>query len=121
MFNEHSVGAITVERSLHEGFLKDLEVMQEEAAATEASPTTLAYTSFLLRTTNLGDYLEVLGAVLPSYWIYSEVGKVLLEKGSPSPRYQKWIDTYGGEEFGSLVESVLDLTDRACEEFTPSQ
>jgi hypothetical protein len=36
MFNEHSVGAITVERSLHEGFLKDLDVAREEAEATEA-------------------------------------------------------------------------------------
>jgi len=121
MFNEHSAGAITVERSLHEGFLKDLGVAQEEAGATKASPTTLAYTSFLLRTATLGDYPEVLGAVLPCYWIYSEVGKALLERGSPNPRYQKWIDTYGGEEFGSLVEAVLDLTDRVCEDLNASQ
>lgn len=35
MFNEHSAGAITVERSLHEGFFKDLGVAQEQAQATE--------------------------------------------------------------------------------------
>jgi thiaminase (transcriptional activator TenA) len=121
MFNEHSAGVITVERSLHEGFLTDLGVVREEAEATEASPTTLAYTSFLLRTATLGDYPEVLGAVLPCYWIYWEVGKALLDKGSPNPRYQKWIDTYGGEEFGALVEAVLDLTDRVCEDLNPAQ
>ncbi len=121
MFNEHSAGAITVERSLHEGFLKDLGVAQEEAEATEASPTTLAYTSFLLRTATLGDYPEVLGAVLPCYWIYAEVGKALLERGSSNPRYRKWIDTYGAEEFGSLVEAVLDLTDEVCEDLNLEQ
>ena len=121
MFNEHSAGAITVERSLHEGFLKDLDVAREEAEATEASTTTLAYTSFLLRTATLGDYPEVLGAVLPCYWIYWEVGKALLERGSPNPMYQKWIDTYGGEEFGSLVEAVLDLTDRGCQDLNAPQ
>ncbi len=121
MFNEHSAGAISVERSLHEGFLKDLGVAREEAEKTGASPTTLAYTSFLLRTAALGDYPEALGAVLPCYWIYREVGKALLEHGSPNPRYQKWIDTYGGEEFGALVEAVLDLTDGVCEDLTPSQ
>jgi thiaminase/transcriptional activator TenA len=121
MFNEHSAGAITVERSLHEGFLTDLGVAQEEAEATEASPTTLAYTSFLLRTAALGDYPEVLGAVLPCYWIYAEVGKALLERGSPNPRYQKWINTYGGEEFGALVEAILDLTDKVCEDLNPAQ
>jgi thiaminase (transcriptional activator TenA) len=121
MFNEHSAGAITVERSLHDGFLKDLGVTREEAEATEASPTTLAYTSLLLRTATLGDYPEVLGAVLPCYWIYSEVGKALLERGSPNPLYQQWIDTYGGEEFGTLVEAVLDLTDKVCEGLNPAQ
>ena len=121
MFNQHSAGAINVERSLHEGFLKDLGVSREEAEATEASPTTLAYTSFLLRTAALGDYPEVLGAVLPCYWIYREVGKALLERGSPEPRYQKWIDTYGGEDFGALVEAVLNLTDGVCEDLNPSQ
>jgi thiaminase/transcriptional activator TenA len=121
MFNEHSAGAITVERSLHDGFLKDLGVTREEVKATEASPTTLAYTSFLLKTATLGDYPDVLGAVLPCYWIYSEVGKALLEKGFPDPRYQKWIDTYGGEEFGALVETVLDLTDETCEDLNPAQ
>jgi len=121
MFAEHSAGAITVERSLHEGFLEDLGVSRGEAEATKASPTTLAYTSFLLRTATLGDYPEVLGAVLPCYWIYREVGKALLERGSPEPRYQKWIDTYGGEEFGARVEAVLDLTDGVCEGLNPSQ
>jgi len=121
MFNEHSAGAITVERSLHEGFLKDLGVAREEAEATKASPTTLAYTSFLLRTATLGDYPEVLGAVLPCYWIYWEVGKALLERGSPNVLYKRWIDTYGGEEFGTLVEAVLDLTDRVSEDLNPSQ
>src|SRR3712207_537896 len=121
MFNEHSAGAITVERSLHEGFLKDLGVTQDEADRTVASPTTLAYTSYLLKTAALGDYPEVLGAVLPCYWIYWEVGKALLERGSPNVLYKRWIDTYGGEEFGTLVEAVLDLTDRVCEDLNPSQ
>jgi thiaminase (transcriptional activator TenA) len=58
---------------------------------------------------------------LPCYWIYWEVGKALLERGSPNPRYQKWIDTYGGEEFGALVEAVLDLTDTVCEDLNPAQ
>ena len=121
MFNEHSAGAITAERSLHEGFLEDLGVAREEAEATKPSPTTLAYTSFLLKTATLGDYPEVLGAVLPCYWIYREVGKALLQHVSPNPLYQRWIDTYSGDEFGVLVDAVLDLTDRICEDLNSFQ
>jgi thiaminase/transcriptional activator TenA len=121
MFNEHSAGAILVERSLHDSFLKDLDIPEDELDRTPMAPTTLAYTSYLLRTVSLGDYPEALGAVLPCYWIYAEVGKALLEKGSPNPMYRKWIDTYGGEDFNALVEAVLDVTDRTCTELNPSQ
>ena len=121
MFNQHSAGAIAVERSLHEGFLQDLGVTQAEAEETEMSPTTLAYTSYLLKTATLGDHPEVLGVVLPCYWIYEKASRALLERGSPNPSYKKWIDTYGGEEFGALVEAVLDLTDEACKDLNPVQ
>ncbi len=121
MFNEHSAGAIMVERSLHDSFLKDLNIPEGELDRTPMAPTTLAYTSYLLRTASLGDYPEVLGAVLPCYWIYAEVGKSLLEKGSPHTMYQKWIETYGGEDFNALVEAVLDVTDRACEDLSLSR
>jgi thiaminase/transcriptional activator TenA len=69
----------------------------------------------------MGDFHEALAAVLPCYWIYAEVGKALLDGGSPDPRYRKWIETYGGEDFGALVEAVLDLTDRVCEDLNDSQ
>ncbi len=121
MFNEHAVGAIAVERSLHGGFLKDLDISEAELSRTPPAPTTLAYTSYLLRKAALGDYHEVLGAVLPCYWIYAEVGRTLLEQRSPDPMYQTWIDTYGGEEFGAVVEAVLDLADRTCEELNLAQ
>jgi thiaminase/transcriptional activator TenA len=110
-----------VERGLHEGFLADLEVTQEKADQTAPTPTTLAYTSYLLKSASLCDYPEVLGAVLPCYWIYWEVGKALLGRGSPNPQYQRWIDTYAGEEFGTLVGTVLNLTDSVCEDLNPTQ
>ena len=121
MFNEHSAGAILVERSLHDSFLKDLGITGDDLDRTPMAPTTLAYTSYQLRTASLGSYPEVLGAVLPCYWIYAEVGKTLLESGSPNPMYQKWIETYGGEDFNALVEAVLGVTDRAGEDLSPSQ
>jgi thiaminase/transcriptional activator TenA len=121
MFDEHSAGAIAVERSLHEGFLKDLGVSQEEVDRVEASPTTLAYTSYLLKTAALGDYPEALGAVLPCYWIYERVGKALLEKSSPNPLYGRWIRTYGGEDFEALVKAVLNLTDEVCKDLNTVQ
>lgn len=112
MFNEHAAGAIAVERSLHEGFFADFGLTPEEVAATPLAPANLAYTNYLLATAYGGSFAEALGAALPCYWIYGEVGKALIERGSPNPLYRRWIDTYGGEEFGAIVRDVLDLTDR---------
>jgi thiaminase (transcriptional activator TenA) len=112
MFNQHAAGAVAVERSLHEGFFADFGLSVEEIAATPLAPTNLAYCSYLLATVYRGSFAEALGAVLPCYWIYWEVGKELLERGSPNPLYRRWIETYGGEEFAGIVREVLDLTER---------
>ena len=112
MFAEHAAGALAVERSLHESFFRDFGLSEEDVAATAMAPTTLAYTSYLLAVAYGGSFPEALGALLPCYWIYWEVGKELLARGSPDPLYRRWIETYGGEEFADVVRAVLALTDR---------
>jgi thiaminase (transcriptional activator TenA) len=111
MFARHAVEAIVVERSLHESLLADLGIDPATADRAEPAPTTLAYVSYLMATIRGGSYAEGVGAVLPCYWIYAEVGKELMGRGSPDPRYQKWIDTYGSEEFDAVVRDVLAVTD----------
>ncbi|HEY8448140.1 MAG TPA: thiaminase II [Thermomicrobiales bacterium] len=120
MFSEHAAEAITVERSLHDGFFAEFGLSPEEVAATPLAPTNVTYTSYLLATVYGGSFAEALGAVLPCYWIYWEVGKALLAKGSPNRLYQRWIDTYGGEEFGATVQAVLDLTDAIAADLGPA-
>ena len=112
MFARHAAGIIDVEMTLHESLLADLDIDAAAAEAAEEAPTTLAYTSYLLASTGGGSYAEGVGAVLPCYWIYWEVGKHLLSQGSTNPRYQKWIDTYGAEEFGGEALEVIGVADR---------
>ena len=112
MFAEHAAGAIAVERELHAGFFADAGITETQVAATPLAPTCLAYTSYLLASVYSGSFAEGLGAVLPCYWIYQEVGSELAGRGSPDPLYQRWIDTYGGEGFAAVVRAVIELTDR---------
>jgi thiaminase (transcriptional activator TenA) len=121
MFSEHASGAIAVERSLHEEFFADFALSTEEVAATPLAPTNLAYTSYLLATAYGGSFAEALGAVLPCYWIYWEVGKALIDRGSPHPHYRRWIDTYGGESFAGIVGDVLALTERIGQELSATE
>jgi thiaminase/transcriptional activator TenA len=112
MFSAHARGAIEVERSLHTGLFQEMGITAEQVRATPVMPTTLAYTSYLLRCCHQGSFPEALAAVLPCYWIYAEVGTSLLARSSPDPLYARWIATYGGEEFGRIVADVLALVDR---------
>jgi thiaminase (transcriptional activator TenA) len=116
MFNQHAAGAMEVERALHKGFFRDFGLTDEEFAEIPMAPTNVAYTSYLLAICYGGSFPEALGAMLPCYWIYWEVGKALIERGSPDPLYRRWIETYGGEEFAAVVRAVLALTDRVGQE-----
>jgi thiaminase/transcriptional activator TenA len=121
MFSRHAASALEVERALHGSFFHDFGFSDEEAAATPLAPTTLAYTSYLLSVAYAGSFPEALGALLPCYWIYSQVGKTLVKQGSANPLYQRWIDTYSSEEFGAVVAEVLALTDRLATNLSASE
>jgi thiaminase/transcriptional activator TenA len=112
MFARHAADTVTVEQELHSQLLPALGISAGRAAAAQPAPTNLAYTSYLLATIRGGTYAEGIGAVLPCYWIYREVGKELVRLGSPDSRYQRWIDTYGGDEFGAVVREVIAEADR---------
>jgi thiaminase (transcriptional activator TenA) len=121
MFARHAADVIAVEQTLHGSLLAGLGIDPAAAGTAEPAPTTLAYTSYLLATVHGGSYAEGVGAVLPCYWIYWEVGKELLRRGSPDPRYQQWIGTYGGEQFGETVRGVLDIADRLGPGLAPAE
>jgi len=121
MFARHAAGIVTSEMRLHDSLLADLDIDPAAVAAAQPAPVTLAYTSYLIATALGGSYADGVGALLPCYWIYWEVGKHLLGRGSPDPRYQRWIDTYGGDEFGNDAREVLAVADGLGIELTPAE
>jgi thiaminase/transcriptional activator TenA len=121
MFAEHAAGALKVERSLHEGFFREFGLTTDAVIATPLAPTNLAYTDYLLAVAYGAPFHEALAALLPCYWIYWQVGKELTRSGSPNPLYARWIETYGSDEFGSIVAAVLDATDEMAGRLVEAQ
>ncbi len=121
MFNSHASGAIQAEQQMHAEFMGELGGSAAEAALEPLTPTTLAYTSYLMASTYGGSFAEGLGAVLPCYWIYARVGAALADRSSPDPLYARWIAAYGGEEFQAVVANVLSVTDRIGEEISAAE
>lgn len=118
MFSRHAAEVFDVELELHGELLPALGLSADAVDAAPVAPTTLAYNSYLVATAHGGSFADGLAAVLPCYWIYAEVGAELLTRGSTDARYQRWIDSYGGEEFAATVTEVLGLADRIGPELT---
>lgn len=103
---------ITLEHALHESLLADLGVDDQTLAGTPMAPANRAYTDYLHRVALTRPFSDALAALLACPWIYWEVGKELLEQGSPDPLYQRWIVRYGDEEASTTVRPYLELADR---------
>src|SRR3989304_10078880 len=73
MLNEHSAGALKVERALHDSFFRDFGMKKKNVINTPLAPTNLAYPSYLLSVAYSSPFHEVVGVLLPCYWIYWEV------------------------------------------------
>ena len=121
LFAGHAAETVAVELALHETLLPQLGLDPAELDAIAPSPTTTAYTSYLLAAAYGGTFAEGVAAVLPCYWIYQRVGAELAGRGSPDPRYARWIDTYGGDAFAATVSEVLALADRIGAALDPDE
>jgi thiaminase/transcriptional activator TenA len=60
----------------------------------------------------LGDFAELVAALLPCMWSFSEIGQRLAAQPAPSEkRYAKWVAMYSSSEFAELAQWCRDLLD----------
>ncbi|WP_370552529.1 TenA family protein [Conexibacter sp. CPCC 206217] len=76
-FAELTQAILVTEMDLHRAFAADWGIVPAALEAEPATPTTRAYVDFLLRTAALGDFAELVAALLPCMWGYAEVGERL--------------------------------------------
>ena len=108
------------EMDLHRSYAAELGMTTTELEGEAMRPTTRGYTDFLVRTAALGDFAELVAAVLPCMWGFSEIGRRLAERGRPpEERYAKWIDTYASDEFARLAAWCRELCDRVGGDLAP--
>ncbi|WP_292009018.1 thiaminase II [Chryseobacterium sp.] len=114
-FIRFAENSIVVENALHESYFKDFGVTERGIM----QPVCHHYIHYLKSTAALDAVEIAMAAVLPCFWIYKEVGDHILEhyvnKKNP---YQKWIDTYGGEEFAAAVQQAIEICDKIAENTT---
>jgi thiaminase (transcriptional activator TenA) len=116
-FAELTQAILVTEMDLHRSLAGEWGVAVEELEREPATRTTSAYTDFLLRTAALGDFAELVAALLPCMWGYAEIGERLAASGPPPHEgYARWIATYADPEFQALAAWCRALTDSLAAE-----
>ncbi len=114
---------LNTEMRLHREYCAQLGITERELEETAAAPTTVAYTSFLLKVAYQGSYPELAASFLPCQWGYWEIGDHLARKGEPrgAPLYCQWIRMYASQEYKALADWARSLANRLAEKASPSE
>lgn len=120
-FAELTRAILEDEMALHRSYAGELGIGAGELEAEAPLPTTQGYTDFLVRTAAQGDFAELVTALLPCMWGYSEVGRRLAAGEPPAERrYAAWIEMYASDEFAELAGWCRELTDRVGDGLPPT-
>ncbi|SIN88877.1 bifunctional hydroxymethylpyrimidine kinase/phosphomethylpyrimidine kinase [Agromyces cerinus] len=115
-------GSIIGELELHTGWLGP-----EAGTAASAPPdaTTTAYLDHLLASAQRGDHAVLIAALLPCFWIYTDLGERLAagEFGEaaldPAHPYASWLATYADPGFTVATREAIGFVTRAAAGATP--
>lgn len=114
-FAELLESTVNTEMDLHRSYAAAFGIDEAELEATDPSPTTRAYTDFLVRTASHGTFGDLVAALLPCMWGFNETGTRLAERGPPDhEQYAAWVDMYSGEEFTELTDWCKALMDEVA-------
>ncbi len=114
-FAELTHSTLLGEMELHRAYAAEWGISSDALERERPHPATRAYTDFLLRTAALGDFAELVAALLPCMWSYSELGQGLAESAqSTDDRYTRWIQMYSDEEFAKLARWCREVCDEVA-------
>ncbi len=101
------------EMALHRQYAVKFNITEEELENASPSPTTLAYSHYMLHVGQNGTLADLVAALLPCMWSYWEIGKELskIPGASSHELYGEWITMYSSDEFGQLAIWCIELLD----------
>lgn len=103
---------VNTELDLHREYATQFDISEAELERTNPSPTTQAYTDFLVRTAATEPFGNLVAALLPCMWGFNQTGRHLELRGIPDhEQYAAWIELYASDEFTELTNWCLDLLD----------
>lgn len=103
------------EMELHRSYMKSYGITSEDAEATTMSLFNRSYISHMMVSGFKDGLLELMAALLPCPWTYSDFGCRLKEDFADNLEdnyYKSWIETYAGDEFDTYFGWFFETMDQ---------
>ncbi len=110
---EAAHGAIRGELELHASWLTPETGVSGATFATDPAPATVAYLDHLRAVGFGGDYAALIAAVLPCFWLYTDLGERLhagafgAAPRDPRHPYASWLATYADPAFAEATRQAV--------------
>ncbi|WP_308199765.1 bifunctional hydroxymethylpyrimidine kinase/phosphomethylpyrimidine kinase [Herbiconiux aconitum] len=85
------------------------------------SATTLAYVNHLHAVAAHGDYAELVAALLPCFWVYTDLGTRLSARRHPEHPFDDWLASYADPAFADATERAIGFADAAARVSAPAR
>lgn len=106
---------VDVELELHIELCATQGMDKNQILNTDEDLELIAYTRYLLAEGYNGNLLDLLAIVAPCTFGYGEIGRQLSQRQTAlNNPYQKWIDTYCGQDYQDFCKQTGELIDNAC-------
>ena len=120
-------GSIVGELELHASWLTPDDGVSAATFAADAAPVTRAYLDHLRSVAFGGDEAELIAALLPCFWIYTDLGRRLhageFGEYARDPRhpYASWLTTYADPAFEDATSQAIDIVMRRAVAVDPTR
>lgn len=117
-FSAAQYGILAKEMDLHRGYMKSFGITEKQIESVQPSLYNRTYTANMLSHGQTGGLAEVLAAVFPCAWTYSDYAQRLKTQYAGELKdnfYQTWIEQYASGEFSDSFIWFYDELDKLCE------
>ena len=111
------------EMSIHNGYMKKLNITKEELKSAKPTLENTSYTNYMISVSSIGGIAEVAVAVLSCAWSYEVIAKCLskIPGAIDNEFYGDWIKGYTSEGYKNCTKWNIDLVDRVTKNMPKEQ
>ena len=124
LFAKYIQAILAGEVNVHNGYMADLGISQEELCSTPISQDNRSYTSYMLRAAYDGGEAEILTAILSCAYSYEVIAKNIVKNNPESIHdefYGDWVKSYTSEAYAEENVILLNELNRLTETYTEKQ